>query len=378
MKRYLLTVITIISVVFSYSQTSPPPEAFKYQAIVRDVGGDPQGGIDVSFQITIKESSCTGTPVYQETFSVTTNDYGLVNLSIGNGNTVSGTFSTISWGGSYHYIDVAMDINGGTDYTPMSCTQLLSVPYALYAKESGSGPPGPTGPQGLQTLIQQTVLGQNDPNCQSGGIKLDFGIDSTADGILDPNEITSTNYVCNGDPSTDNQQIDTMYIDTVNNSSTGQEELYLKVVLQNDLLLDSVRLDNAGIGHQYVDEFELELADSTFYFQLSDDLPQFEDFSAMFDNTDDQQIDSVVFDDQSNILTVYLEDGGSESVDLSYLDNSGTDDQQLSFANDILYLEDGGQVYLGFQNGVDGATGATGATGDQGIQWYTRTNRSHR
>ena len=69
----------------------------------------------------------------------------------------------------------------------------------------------------------------------------------------------------------------------------------------------------------------------------------------MFDNTDDQQIDSVVFDDQSNILTVYLEDGGSESVDLSYLDNLGTDDQQISFANDTLYLEDGGQVYLGFQ-----------------------------
>ena len=272
MKRYLLLLATIISAIATFGQTSPPPNAFKYQAIVRDVGGEPQGGIDVSFQVTIKESSCTGTSVYQETFNVTTNDYGLVNLSIGNGTTTSGTFSTISWGGSYHYIDVAMDINGGTNYTPMSCTQLLSVPYALYAKESGSGPPGPTGPQGLQTLIQQTVLGQNDPNCQSGGIKLDFGIDSTADGILDSNEITSTNYVCNGDPSSDNQQIDTMYIDTVNNSSTGQEELYLKVVLQNDLL-DSVRLDNAGIGHQFVDEFELELADSTFYFQLSDDFP---------------------------------------------------------------------------------------------------------
>ena len=68
----------------------PPPEAFKYQAIVRDTRGEPQGGISVSFQVTLKEISCTGTPVYQETFSVTTNDYGLVNLSIGNGNTTSG------------------------------------------------------------------------------------------------------------------------------------------------------------------------------------------------------------------------------------------------------------------------------------------------
>ena len=97
MKRYLLLLTTIISAIAMYGQTSPPPEAFKYQAIVRDTRGEPQGGISVSFQVTIKEVSCTGTPVYQETFSVTTNDYGLVNLSIGNGSTTSGTFSSISW-----------------------------------------------------------------------------------------------------------------------------------------------------------------------------------------------------------------------------------------------------------------------------------------
>ena len=252
MKRYILLLTAIVSALAMYGQTSPPPEAFKYQAIVRNVDGDPQGGINVSFQVTIKEVSCTGTPLYQETFSVTTNDYGLVNLSIGNGSTTSGTFSSISWGASYHYLDVAMDIDGGTNYTPMSCTQLLSVPYALYAKESGSGPPGPTGPQGqqgLQTLIEQTVLGQNDPNCPSGGIMIDFGIDSTADGILDPNEITSTNFICNGDPSTNNQQIYTMYIQTVNNILTNlQDEIYLFIELENDTILDSVRLDGNGLS----------------------------------------------------------------------------------------------------------------------------------
>ena len=331
MKRYILLLTAIVSALAMYGQTSPPPEAFKYQAIVRNVDGDPQGGINVSFQVTIKEVSCTGTPLYQETFSVTTNDYGLVNLSIGNGSTTSGTFSSISWGASYHYLDVAMDIDGGTNYTPMSCTQLLSVPYALYAKESGSGPPGPTGPQGqqgLQTLIEQTVLGQNDPNCPSGGIMIDFGIDSTADGILDPNEITSTNFICNGDPSTNNQQIYTMYIQTVNNILTNlQDEIYLFIELENDTILDSVRLDGNGIGIQYVDEFEYDDTTSTLFFQLSDDSAHTVDLSSLLDNTDDQQ---------------------------------------LSFSNDTLYLEDGGQVYLGFQDGVDGATGATGPQGATG------------
>ena len=188
MKKYLLLLITIISTIAIYGQTSPPPNAFKYQAIVRDVAGEPQGSINVSFQITIKQSSCTGTPVYQESFSVTTNSYGLVNLSIGNGNTTSGTFSTISWGSAYHYIDVAMDINGGTDYTPMSCTQLLSVPYALYAKESGSGPPGPAGPQGPPTLVNTTLIVGN-ANCPSGGFDFDFGVDDNMNGILEQTEI---------------------------------------------------------------------------------------------------------------------------------------------------------------------------------------------
>ena len=34
-----------------------------------------------------------------------------------------------------------------------------------------------------------------------------------------------------------------------------------------------------------------------------------------------QQLDSVLFDDQSNMLTIYLQNGGSKSVDLSDLNN---------------------------------------------------------
>ena len=158
MRNYILTLIILLGTSITFAQTSPSPNAFKYQAVVRDLAGNPQNGIDVSFQVTLKKDSCTGNLVYQETFSVTTNNYGLVNLSIGNGNVTLGTFSTISWGSAYHYMDVEMDINGGVNFTPMSCTQLLSVPYALYAKESGSGPPGPTGPQGVAGIAGQNGL----------------------------------------------------------------------------------------------------------------------------------------------------------------------------------------------------------------------------
>ena len=220
-----------------------------------------------------------------------------------------------------------MDINGGTDYTPMSCTQLLSVPYALYAKESGSGPPGATGPQGPPTLVNTTLIVGN-ADCPSGGFDFDFGVDDNLNGILEQSEIDDSAYICNGLQSTDNQQIDTMYIQTINNALTNQQdEIYLFVELENDTTLDSVRLDGNGIGLQIIDEFE--------------------------------------YVDSTGILFLQIEGAPAKTADLSsLLDN--TDDQQLSFSNDTLYLEDGGQVYLGFQNGVDGATGATGPQGATG------------
>ena len=110
-----------------------------------------------------------------------------------------------------------MDIAGGVDFTPMTCTKLLSVPYALYAKESGSGPPGPPGVAGPSTLLETTVLAPGDTNCIAGGIFLQSFVDSNSNGIYDAGfEVYDTiGYVCNGDPSTDDQIIDTLYVDIV-------------------------------------------------------------------------------------------------------------------------------------------------------------------
>jgi hypothetical protein len=84
--------------------------------------------------------------VYTETFSPTSNAYGLVNIEIGSGNTTD-DFSTIDWSAGPYFIETAMDATGGTAYVVMGTSQLMSVPYALYAKTSGNGQ-GPVGPQG--------------------------------------------------------------------------------------------------------------------------------------------------------------------------------------------------------------------------------------
>ena len=71
-------------------------------------------------------------------------------------------------------------------------------------------------------------------------------------------------------------------------------------------------------------------------------------------NTDDQQITQFEFNATTNEVYIALEDGGVDTINLSTLNNSGTDDQVLSFSNDTLYLEDGGFVYLrGYLDNTD-------------------------
>lgn len=96
-------------------------------------------------QITILQGSASGTVVYQEAFAPSSNAYGLVNLEIGTGTVVFGVFSTIDWANGPFFIETAIDAAGDTSYSVMGASQLLSVPYALYAKTSGSSIPGPQG-----------------------------------------------------------------------------------------------------------------------------------------------------------------------------------------------------------------------------------------
>lgn len=88
----------------------------------------------VSFRLSILQESESGTVAYSETHSGTTNAFGLVNLEIGQGTPVTGTFYSIAWSLHPYYIKVEMDPNGGNSYQWMGTSQLLSVPYALHAK----------------------------------------------------------------------------------------------------------------------------------------------------------------------------------------------------------------------------------------------------
>ncbi|MCW3807589.1 hypothetical protein [Plebeiibacterium marinum] len=113
------------------------PEKFKYQSIIRDGSGNIISEQDISMKINIIEGNTNGIIIYSENHSVTTNKFGLVNIEIGSGNIETGNFNLINWGGNSYFINVQIDIQGGLNWIDAGTTQLVSVPYALYAKSSG-------------------------------------------------------------------------------------------------------------------------------------------------------------------------------------------------------------------------------------------------
>ena len=147
MKTLYSILLLMLIGTYAYSQA---PEAFNYQAVIRNSSGDILANTQVAVQVSILQDNETGTAVYVERFNPTTSDFGLIALKLGLGSVQTGTFNTIDWGSHDFYIKIEVDPNNGTAFTSMGTSQLLSVPYALYAASGNQGPEGPPGEKGDQ------------------------------------------------------------------------------------------------------------------------------------------------------------------------------------------------------------------------------------
>lgn len=135
MMKYFLCFYCLLLLSTTFAQA---PESFKYQAVARDLSGQTVNNSVISLRVSILDGSSTGSVVFQETHVVTTNSFGLFSVSVGEGNLTAGSFTGINWSNNTKYLKVETDFSGGTTYTEMGTSQLLSVPYALYAKNAGS------------------------------------------------------------------------------------------------------------------------------------------------------------------------------------------------------------------------------------------------
>src|SRR5574344_1085522 len=128
-------IITICAVLLmTASVFAQSPEKMSYQAVVRDGSDNFVTSQAVGMQLSILQGSASGTAVYVETQTPTSNANGLVSVEIGSGTVVSGTFATIDWSNGPYFIKTETDPTGGTSYSITGTSQLLSVPNALHAK----------------------------------------------------------------------------------------------------------------------------------------------------------------------------------------------------------------------------------------------------
>ena len=117
---------------------SSSPQGFNYQATVRNTIGELIINSNVYFKFNFIQGSQTAVPVFTETHDIPTDDLGQVTLIIGEGTANTGVFSELDWSFGSYYLSIELSINGPNDYVAMGTTQLLSVPYALYAINSGN------------------------------------------------------------------------------------------------------------------------------------------------------------------------------------------------------------------------------------------------
>ncbi len=145
MKKIATFFVLLVIVLPTFAQA---PQGFSYQAVIRNNANELQINKSIGMRITLLQGSVNGTVVYSETQNVMSNSNGLVTLEIGAG----AGFSAINWANGPYFIRTETDPGGGTNYSIKGVVQLLSVPYALYSKTSGSSLPGPKGDTGLQGL----------------------------------------------------------------------------------------------------------------------------------------------------------------------------------------------------------------------------------
>jgi uncharacterized protein (TIGR02145 family) len=164
----------------SFLLLAQAPQGIPYQAIARNANGAAIANTAVKVRFSIRDSIATGAIKYQETHNPTTSALGLFSVNVGMGTVVSGTFSGINWGKNAKFLQVEMDPAGGTTYTDLGTTQMMSVPYALYSKSSdaikmrtsASGDTLYTG--GGNYVIIPGVSAANTPSNWNGSILTDI------------------------------------------------------------------------------------------------------------------------------------------------------------------------------------------------------------
>lgn len=137
--NYLKPGLLIIGLIMSVIVMGQSPQSFSYQAVATDADGDELAQQNIGIKAVIISGSVSGTVQWEELHYITTDEFGLFTINIGEGNPNGGSasqFEAINWNNGPFFLRIEMDVTGGSTFLHVGTNQLLSVPFALYADES--------------------------------------------------------------------------------------------------------------------------------------------------------------------------------------------------------------------------------------------------
>ncbi|MDC3406577.1 hypothetical protein OAZ27_02650 [Bacteroidia bacterium] len=293
MKKIFISIFTSIIALCAVAQDLPQGIAYQAVAVKEGpysvAGENPQAiywsNKDIKVRFTILDQYPNPMDTYQEYHSVTTDDYGVFNLIIGQGTVISGDFETIPWELGTAHLRVEIDFDNDDNYTVTSIERFWSVPYAFVSKKDES------------TNIDSALLALND-------------------------KIT---YLKNRDQDTviGNEGITYKTIDSLNQVLQAK----IDVLRANDL--DTV------VGNEIqtlaINGDSLSISDGN---TVKIDLP------SNLDNDPVNEIQSLTIKGDS----LSISDGNTVMIDFpTNLDNDSTNEiQTISLTNDTINLSDGG------------------------------------
>lgn len=234
------SIFLLISLLISVNLLSQTPQGLNYQAVVRNGSGEIRANENVQFGFEVLQGSATGAAVYTETYDTITNEYGLISIIIGTGNTTD-VFADIDWASGPYFIKVSID---GTE---MGTSQLVSVPYALHAQtvaeedtslwsENGTDIYYHSGNVGIGTITPNDALQVNtssgvsyvrisDATDEDGGLKV--GLNGTGEAyILNTNSNKGLNIGTGGSfDVTIDKDGNTVFREKVRHQSVGTAHL---------------------------------------------------------------------------------------------------------------------------------------------------------
>jgi hypothetical protein len=189
MKKIVFFSAICLAVCAVFAQQAPP-QAIKYQAVVRDIGNAVVTDGKIDIEVHIRHGVFDGPTVYAEKHEPV-NNQGLINFDIGRGTKVSGIdFDKIDWGAGPYFVMLMLQINN-TGYTHMSTSQLLSVPYALYAEKARFAENGGGGgiPYDLTNLTIPLFVDSNGDSLVDSKITQNAAGEVVINGVLNINNV---------------------------------------------------------------------------------------------------------------------------------------------------------------------------------------------